>query len=406
MARRPFAYIKGRPSKGFAPPPEVPRYFRDKGLRPRFSWLDVWAEEHAYAFTVAKAVELDVLQAFRKTIDKAIAEGQSFETWRETLKPELAKLGWWGKRQVKDPQNAFRKATVDFSSPRRLQTIFWSNMRAARAAGQWERVQRSKKALPYLLYVRTSSADPRQEHLDWAGIILPIDHPFWRTHFPPNGWGCKCAVRAVTQREADRLLKDPEKKYSTDAPNVVRQPFINRRTGEVSQIPEGIDPGWHTNPGLARARTLTKALQQKLDEAGPQRARSAIKRLWESAADMNILMGIEERIAVPVAISEAAMTRFQATSQVVVAWNDTLRKKVEPPDRRDPMDFKLAQRIIDEGEMVDEGVENALTWFARIDGLDWEVVVFKTAGGYLRIRSLHRTDQGNVRAAKRKKKPS
>jgi hypothetical protein len=387
MARRPFAYIKGRPSKGFAPPPEVPRYFRDKGLRPRFSWLDVWAEEHAYAFTVAKAVELDVLQAFRKTIDKALAEGQSFESWRETLKPELAKLGWWGKRQVKDPQNAFRKATVDFSSPRRLQTIFWSNMRAARAAGQWERVQRSKKALPYLLYVRTSSADPRQEHLDWAGTILKVDDPFWRTHFPPNGWGCKCAVRAITQREADRLLKDPEKKYSTDAPNVVRQPFINRRTGEISQIPKGIDPGWHTNPGLARARTLTKALEDKLAASGERRARKAVRELWASDY-LKLLPDLNERVHVPLAISPRAVEAVSGKGSIVAVSNTTVKEKVTNHAIVDLGKFALIQAILDQGTQVDMGPRGV--WFVAWDDKQlWKVALKRSKDHYAYVATFH-----------------
>lgn len=28
-------------------------------------------------------------------------------------------------------------------------------------------------------------------------LTLRHDHPFWDTHFPPNGWGCKCRVVAV-----------------------------------------------------------------------------------------------------------------------------------------------------------------------------------------------------------------
>ena len=56
-------------AKGFAfaskPPAEASAYFRQKGDRPAFRWTEVWGEEHAHAFTVAKAVQADVLKAIR-----------------------------------------------------------------------------------------------------------------------------------------------------------------------------------------------------------------------------------------------------------------------------------------------------------------------------------------------------
>lgn len=251
------------------PPKDVLDYFRDKTLRPAFSWLDVWGQEHAHAFTVAKATEADVLAAFRGTIDDAISRGLGFEEWRANLEPRLKSLGWWGPRSVVDAETG-KAAKVDFSSPRRLRNIFWSNLRAARAAGQWERAQATKDVLPYLLYNRTTAADPRQEHLDWVGLLLHIDHPFWLTHFPPNGWGCLCSVRQVGRAEA-RRLGGP----SAD-PVVETTPFVNRRTGEQVDVPVGIDPGWHTNPGHARGRGLGRVVVDKIDRIPDPAARRAV----------------------------------------------------------------------------------------------------------------------------------
>lgn len=164
--------------RGFTASEEVTSYFERKQLRPAFSWQDVWAEEHAYAFTVAKAVDAELLTAFKGSISTAIQDGKGFERWREDIRKELARLGWLGPRMVKDPTGQDPDRMVNFASDRRLKTIFWSNMNSARSAGQWERVQRTKKVLPYILYVRTTSADPRPEHLAWVGLVLPVDHPF------------------------------------------------------------------------------------------------------------------------------------------------------------------------------------------------------------------------------------
>lgn len=240
------------------PPQDVLDYFRGKTLRAGWSWLDVWGQEHAHAFTVAKATDSDVLAAFRGTIDEAITKGLDYKEWRDNLEPKLKSLGWWGPRRVKDDVSG-KTARVDFSSPRRLQTIFWSNMRSARAAGQWQRAQATKDVLPYLIYNHTTAQDPRKEHLAFVGTLLPIDHAFWSTHFPPNGWGCKCSVRQVGRAEARRLGG-----VSAD-PTVETVAFVNRRTGEQTAVPVGIDPGWHTNPGESRARGLGRVLAGKID---------------------------------------------------------------------------------------------------------------------------------------------
>lgn len=389
-----------RVERGFAVPPEVPRYLADKGLKPRFSWLDVWGEEHAHAFTVAKAVEVELLTAFRDSLKGAIDKGQGFETWRAGLKPELERLGWWGKRRVVDPTGADKPTAVDYSSPRRLKTIFSSNMRAARAAGQWERIQRTKAALPFLLYVRTTAAEPRREHLRWAGVILPVDDPFWRTHFPPNGWGCKCAVRQVTGREARSKLA--EEGYTDQAPPLEEKPFRNRRTGAVTMVPDGIDPGWHTNPGLARARTLVTGLHERIEEAGPAVARRAIAELLDTPAP-RVLAKLDEKLQLPVAVAETLQRDLDARSALLVVPNETVRRKSA---RHAPVSvdtFGLAQRIVDEGRVVDEGRSEgrARTVFAEIDGVWWELVVLVSKARYMRVQTLHRSDARKFAAALR-----
>ena len=34
----------------------------------------------------------------------------------------------------------------------------------------------------------------RADHIPFYNLMLPADDPFWDTHYPPNGWGCKCSA--------------------------------------------------------------------------------------------------------------------------------------------------------------------------------------------------------------------
>jgi len=76
-----------------------------------------------------------------------------------------------------------------------LRTEYNTAVRAARQAVNWKQFQDSKKMYPNLEYIRSTAKDKRPAHEEWAGTILPIDHTWWDTHYPPSDWNCQCSVR-------------------------------------------------------------------------------------------------------------------------------------------------------------------------------------------------------------------
>lgn len=253
-------------------PQEALDFFEAKEIRPGFSHLDVWGEEHTRAFTAAKFMREDVLAAVQASLATALREGHTYEQWARGLQPELERLGFWGQQRVVDPLTG---REVEISVPHRLEHIFRQNMRTARAAGQWERIQRTKASHPYLLYLLGPSERHRPEHAAWHGLLLPVDDPFWQRAFPPNGHGCKCHVRQVSRREGERLERDgirsaertpildeqglPTGRHLREttpvrrvAPPLVLVPFENKRTGVIEMVPQGIDPGFAHPPSQLR----------------------------------------------------------------------------------------------------------------------------------------------------------
>lgn len=264
-----MADFSEKPGFNFNPgaPKEVLKFFRNKALRPSFSYHDVEPEEHAVSFTVAKAMQVDVLETIREEVKRAIDEGVPLEQFQKTLEPRLRRMGWWGVKEQVDPLTGeVRK--VRLGSPRRLKTIYRANLRSARAAGQWDRIQRTKRALPYLVYLLGPSKRHRPSHEAKNGLVLPVDDPFWQTWYPPNGWGCKCHVRQITRREAEEI-------GIGESPEIPVREVFNPRTGEIKEIPSGIDPGWESNPGLSRQRRMEEFLQGKLEAADPAVAYAA-----------------------------------------------------------------------------------------------------------------------------------
>ena len=258
MARHP-------PRPGFRFPGPVPEealeFFRAKDIRPSFSYLDVAAEEHALQFTVAKSAGFDILADVKAALIAHLAEGGTMRAFQRQLTPILQRAGWWGVEEVTDPETG-DKRLAQLGSPRRLRTIFRSNMRSARAAGQWERIQRTKRTHPWLLYRVGPSETHRPDHVAWNGTLLPADDPWWRDHFPPNGWGCKCWVRQVSAAEAARLGGQ------TARPPRHEVEWTNPRTGATQRVDRGLDPSWASNPGIDRARLLEEMLADKRRELG------------------------------------------------------------------------------------------------------------------------------------------
>lgn len=311
-----------RPGYSFdpGPPPEASRFLMNKGLKPSFAWEDVEPEEHAVAFTVAKAMQLDVLEDIRAEVQRALDEGRTLEQFKRDLKPKLVAAGWWGRKQMTDPVTG-EVGEVQLGSPRRLKTIYDSNLRSARAAGQWERIQRTKRAMPYLVYELGPSERHRADHAAKRGLVLPADDPFWDTWFPPNGWGCKCRVRQIGRREAERL-------GIREAPRVEERPWRNPRTGEVRMVPRGIDPAWTGNPGANRMQRMEQMLAGKLDAAAPELARVITRDIATSWRAERVLQDAADG-AVPVGMLPAEIADAVGSPTRVVQMTSSYGDKFE-----------------------------------------------------------------------------
>ena len=242
------------------PPEKAVEYFRQKGYQVGFDYRDVWQREHQAAFTVAKAMQMDLLMAIRGQVDAAIELGTTVETFRQTLMPELAKRGWWGRARMTDPVTG-EANDVQLGSARRLKVIYDTNLRTAHAEGQWARIQDTKASMPYLMYDHTPSAHERKEHKTWDSLVLPADDAWWQSHYPVKAWGCKCRVIQLGDRQLDRL---GVKVGSAPADRMTT--YTNTRTGETQPVPGGVDPAFHSPPG-GRLASLGKHLADKVEQA-------------------------------------------------------------------------------------------------------------------------------------------
>lgn len=257
-------------------PLDALRFFRSKGLVTSFAWQDVWQEEHARAFPVAKATTLDIVADIMEAIDKALVAGETLAMFTKDLRPRLEAKGWWGRKLMEDPLTGETKP-VQLGSNRRLATIFDVNLRSAHAAGKWERIQATKTAFPFLRYVATGGkmgdGRTRVQHRAWHDTILPVGDAWWDTHYTPCGWRCRCTVQQLNARMMERRGL----KVTTSVSRFPMKSYTNPRTGEVIRIEEGIDPGFNFNIGKAYMQGVTPSPSPPA--AGEGRVASAAQRL-------------------------------------------------------------------------------------------------------------------------------
>ena len=180
-------------------------YIKNKKLKPGFSYKDVWHEEHATAFTVAKAMQTDVLSDLHKAVTAAIEKGQSFESFRKNITPVLREKGWWGRKEMTDPVTG-KTVAAQLGSDRRLKTIYDTNRRAAFIQQRYKDIMEDD-IVTHIIYRAGNSRRNREEHLAWDGLVLPKDDPWWGLHMPRKEYGCKCTIDGVGEAELRRYKR-------------------------------------------------------------------------------------------------------------------------------------------------------------------------------------------------------
>ncbi|EAS1999543.1 phage minor head protein [Salmonella enterica] len=271
------------------PPKEAVAYFRAKGYNITWNWYEQLTDAHARAFTVAKAARLDVLNAIREEVDRAIHDGVTGREFTRTLAPRLQKLGWWGKQITVDSDG--NASDIQLGSPRRLATIYNVNTRTAYGAGRYAQMMNTVEDFPYWQYVAIDDGRTRPEHWKLHNMVFRFDDVFWKTHYPPNGWGCRCRVRALSAARLRELgLKvsygasfmhthEVDAGMDVTTGELFRTDSTSFDNGRVRMTP---DVGWSYNPGSAAFGTDAALIRKVVETRDAQLREQVVQSLNNS----------------------------------------------------------------------------------------------------------------------------
>ncbi|SDA18147.1 Phage Mu protein F like protein [Pseudomonas sp. NFPP10] len=303
-------------SHGSLPFQEQIDYFRGKTDIPSRTWTDIYQVEHDWAFVVAGTTKRSLLSDMRGAVEKAITTGLTLEQFRKDFDQIVSKHGW----------------QYNGGLGWRSRVIYETNLRQSYNAGREAQMAdpELRKRRPFAVYRHGDSAHPRPQHLAWDGTVLPLDDPWWATHSPQNGWGCKCKKYMLSQRDVDRQgLKvgpAPVVEYEN------RTIGINSPNGpRVVRVPKGIDPGFDFAPGQSRLNAGVPPLQafDPLPDPGSRassvqgaglpnrRAPGALPPAREMAADRLLPSGLSD-----VEYVDRFLAEFGAAERAPVVFKD------------------------------------------------------------------------------------
>lgn len=255
-------------------PQDAAAYLDSLGVKPTTSWHDLIENSRAAAFTVAQMTKLDLLSDVLGTLKAALKDGMTGREFRKILEPELAKRGWTGKRTVIDEKTG-EVREVGASVPARLKLIFFQNMQQAYMAGRYRAQLANADARPWWMYVAVLDSRTRPAHAALNGRVFRYDDPFWSKLYPPNGFYCRCTVRALDDDDLARMGRKPE---SSEGRMVSHEVVLNPKAPEKEQkkveqwgyrpLKNGpiswASPGFAWSPGYA-TWGVDHVLAQKMD---------------------------------------------------------------------------------------------------------------------------------------------
>lgn len=219
--------------------PDLIRWIEDKRPRAIRDWNDLGAEEYGRSFTAARTMGHDVVGDLYQGLIETMREGGTETDFATRMLPVLRRKGWLPELD-------------DEALGRRVRLIYDTNLRTSQAVGKWRSFQRTRRLLPYLRYSAVMDRRTRPSHAALHGIVLPVEHPFWRVAFPPCGFGCRCVVTALSRSQAAR------KGVSS-----------NERADQAITAARGLSRGpgdfWGYNPG-ALADEAAVAQVQRVNE--------------------------------------------------------------------------------------------------------------------------------------------
>ncbi len=202
--------------------------------------------QKSQAVSIAGLGSLEQIKFVIDLVSDAIKSGKTFADFQKAVKASDVKL-----------------------PAHRLDNIFRTNMQVAYNRGRYQQQASVSSTRPYLMYDAINDSRTRPTHLLFDNVVLDRNDPWWKTHYPPCGYRCRCTVISLTEKQAQK------------------------RGITASPPDDPPDDGWDFNPGTeyeAGVKDGLEAFGDSLIKESPRlaapiyKAKKAVKEAAEAAS--------------------------------------------------------------------------------------------------------------------------
>jgi SPP1 gp7 family putative phage head morphogenesis protein len=226
------------------PAQEAVDFIRRKAPLRKAQFEKLPRELQALAFTINGINAADALQEIRDTV----AELPAGALFKDVQKKVAAKL----QQYVGADQLELLEATPEEVKKQkqklmaRARGIIRQHGNQAYAVTAYQDLEENGDIFPYWKYLTVGDEHVRDTHRALNGLVLPKAHEFWKTHYPPWEYGCRCQVVPVTAREYERYKERDAGKELVDRDTLTdeeSEQLTNERTlwRKIGGVPTKVD---------------------------------------------------------------------------------------------------------------------------------------------------------------------